>query len=266
MRKLQAFLSSGLLLSIIACSTPGGSDTGPIAELPATGTNERVDHSGTYVGSLPDAEGRAQRTRLDLTADGRFKLTLAGARDSASVDEGPVQWLKPSHSFQLVVGEASLRFNANGDRITYVHTETKGGDAIPADGATWMLIRQRPVNVSGEHARLLGSHWVLIEAEGKAVVTGPNTSKASMALDGASGKLSGTTGCNTVQGSFATADGGGLRFADLAMTTNTCPDMTIDAAMRAMLPRVDSYSISGDVASLKEGSTVLARFRMQASR
>lgn len=266
MRKLQAFLYSGLILSIIACSTPDGPATGPIAELPATGTNERVDHSGTYVGNLPDAEGRAQRTRLDLTADGRFKLTRAGARDSASVDEGPVQWLVTSRSFLLDTREASLRFTMNGERLLYVGTDAKGGDSKPAEGETWMLIKQKPVNVSGEHARLLGAHWVLIEAAGKAVVTGPNTTKASMALDGASGKLSGTTGCNTVQGNFTTTDGGGLRFADLAMATNTCPDMTVDAAMRAMLPRVDSYSITGDVASLKEGSTVLARFRMQASR
>ena len=63
-----------------------------------------------------------------------------------------------------------------------------------------------------------------------------------LALDAATSRVSGTTGCNTVMGSYA-VNGSAFSFGPLAGTRKMCPNMEIENYLLPFLSNVGSYEI-----------------------
>ena len=63
-----------------------------------------------------------------------------------------------------------------------------------------------------------------------------------LALDAATSRVSGTTGCNTVMGSY-TVNGSAFSFGPLAGTRKMCPNMEIENYLLPFLSNVGSYEI-----------------------
>lgn len=65
-----------------------------------------------------------------------------------------------------------------------------------------------------------------------------------------SGSFSCTTDCNTLSGNFV-ADDSLLSFQNIAWTEMACEDMSIENEMKALLPRVQRYTVTSDSLFLK---------------
>jgi heat shock protein HslJ len=90
---------------------------------------------------------------------------------------------------------------------------------------------------------LAGTSWTMVSVGGTPVVEG---SGAAMTFD-ASGTVSGSTGCNSVNGSYS-VDGAALTFGPLATTRMACEAglMAQEAAVLEALAGVSGWEIDAD--------------------
>jgi heat shock protein HslJ len=106
------------------------------------------------------------------------------------------------------------------------------------------------------------SPWTLLEMGGKAVVLPADVVAPSLAFDGGESRVSGSTGCNRVMGSYK-SDEGMLHFTPLATTRMMCPHPEVDEqAFLAALAAVTHYEIKdGKLSLFGEGKMPTLVFR-----
>jgi len=124
-----------------------------------------------------------------------------------------------------------------------------------------------PASAAPAGVALAGVSWKLVELEGKAVVTPPNAVAPSLHFDAAEKRVSGSTGCNNLTGTYA-FDGATLHLSPLATTRMAClnPDVqALETAFLAALQKVTSYRIEGGNLRLLAGETLVATFARSAS-
>lgn len=112
---------------------------------------------------------------------------------------------------------------------------------------------------------LIGTHWVLIELNGKVIDKdqGPNTVPFIDFEE--SGIVSADDGCNRLYGPVELMDGNRIRFGALASSMRACPGQTLEAPFRKMLESADNYTIQGSILSINKGKMApLARFEAQS--
>lgn len=105
---------------------------------------------------------------------------------------------------------------------------------------------------AGARTDLAGSSWVLRDLPGVALVTdAPSIAFAGRAV-------SGSTGCNAIQGSYVLA-GPALTFGPLAATKKACSEaaMSVEAAYLTALGRVTSWSVGDDGRLALDGTSRL---------
>ena len=114
-------------------------------------------------------------------------------------------------------------------------------------------------------AALLGTTWAAIEIDGRAVDASETQRRPNIVLSGANNRVSGSTGCNRVSGTFA-QQGTGLRFGMLAMTRVACvPDRSAtENAFVAAMEATASQAIENDILELRDANGTV-RMRLRAS-
>ena len=114
-------------------------------------------------------------------------------------------------------------------------------------------------------AALLGTTWAAIEIDGRAVDASEAQRQPTIVLSGDNNRVSGSTGCNRVSGTF-TQQGNGLRFGMLAMTRVACfPDRSAtENAFVAAMEATASQAIENGVLELRDGNGTV-RMRLRAS-
>jgi putative lipoprotein len=92
-------------------------------------------------------------------------------------------------------------------------------------------------------ADLAGTSWTIVSVGGAPVVEG---SGADLTFD-AAGSVSGSTGCNSVSGTYA-LDGTSLTFGPLATTRMACEEalMTQETAVLDALAAVEGWEVDAD--------------------
>jgi copper homeostasis protein (lipoprotein) len=109
---------------------------------------------------------------------------------------------------------------------------------------------------------LEGTYWKLVRLGETAVVAGQRQREAHLVLDSAAHRVSGSTGCNRLTGSYR-LDGQSLRFSQVAMTRMAC-DGTVAAIEQSFTKALDAartWAIKGDHLELYgEGGSRAARF------
>lgn len=112
---------------------------------------------------------------------------------------------------------------------------------------------------------LLGTTWTAFELEGQPVDTREPQRQPSLLLAADGARVSGSTGCNRVSGTF-THQGSTLRFGMLAMTRVACvPDRS--AAENAFLAAIEatrSQMIQNQTLALRD-QTGAVRMRLRAN-
>src|ERR1700680_2383601 len=93
---------------------------------------------------------------------------------------------------------------------------------------------------------LESTHWKLLEIGGMAAVGVSNANEASLVLNPEGKKLTGSTGCNPLLGSYKLR-GGSLSFKPAGLTKMACPDalMKQEEAFVEILKETNKYRIVG---------------------
>lgn len=108
---------------------------------------------------------------------------------------------------------------------------------------------------------LTGTYWRLIELPGDEAIAVDPALRAHLVLDAEQGRVSGSSGCNRLAGTF-TVEGEALSFGPLAGTRMACPPpaMELERRFHAALASVTRYAIDGETLTLASSDGPVARF------
>ena len=117
---------------------------------------------------------------------------------------------------------------------------------------------------AGPDAALAGTYWRAVAIDGNPTVSLPKQREAHLVFAAEGNRVSGSTGCNRVVGTF-TQTAEVLRFSPMASTKMACPP-NLDAQERAFLEAVQATAaaqISGNTLELKDAAGKV-RLRFEA--
>jgi heat shock protein HslJ len=114
-------------------------------------------------------------------------------------------------------------------------------------------------------AALAGVTWTAFEIDGRPVDAGDSQRPPSIALAGENNRVSGSTGCNRISGTY-TQQGNTLRFGMLVMTRVACvPDRSAtENAFVAAMEATTSQAIENQTLVLRDAAGTV-RMRLRAS-
>ncbi len=102
--------------------------------------------------------------------------------------------------------------------------------------------------------------WDLVELQGQPVTFSGDKNANLLFTAGQPNKISGSTGCNRLNGSFELSGAGFIKFSPLATTRMACPGDT-EAKFIEAVSQVNNWSIINDMLLLNNGKILLAKFR-----
>lgn len=107
--------------------------------------------------------------------------------------------------------------------------------------------------------QLFGKQWKLIEVENQMV---PESSTAGFKL-AEDNKISGSTGCNLINGGFEPMKNQEIKFTQMATTRMACPDdiNQVETKFLSAINSAKSWSLENDVLSLLNGNTTVAKLK-----
>jgi heat shock protein HslJ len=109
---------------------------------------------------------------------------------------------------------------------------------------------------------LESTYWKLTELGGMPAVGGANANEASLVLNAEGKKLTGSTGCNRIVGSYK-LNKNSLHFKSAGVTKMACPDalMKQEEAFVEILKQTTNYRVVGETLELRDKEDVLAKFQ-----
>jgi heat shock protein HslJ len=246
-----------LVLGLAACAP---------AAPPASGGPDSTDAAGPWdaataegfafrgIGQEPGwtvdiAPGRAMRAVLDYG-----ERTLVTGAPAVSRDGPRTVYTGTSGAtaVRVAIERTPCADAMSGERMSHAVTLVVDGRELRGCG--------RMLPVSGG-ARVEGT-WRLEELDGRPVVGGGGMDAPYLRIDGAEGRATGSTGCNSFGGEVGIA-GDRIDFGVLAMTRRACVDegmMDQERRFTAALEAADRYRTEGDMLVLLRGDAALARF------
>ena len=94
----------------------------------------------------------------------------------------------------------------------------------------------------------INGEWNIIEVNGSKVTPGESRTLPFIAFDTATGRVSGSSGCNRMMGSFdVNAKPGTIELGALASTRMACPDMSGERELLQVLDKVVRFEAEGEV-------------------
>jgi putative lipoprotein len=164
--------------------------------------------------------------------------------------------INPAHRYQV-----SASISVNG-KLMFVSTTAYPVITQGAPSQVAIMLQQAapPATTTSSGAKLLETHWDLAEVNGKPAAPGQGQ-QAHLVLH-KKGKLSGSSGCNTLVGTYI-AEQGALQFTPAASTMKVCstPVTEQEQAFFAAMKATTKYQIEGNTLELLNGNQVLAKFQ-----
>jgi len=116
-------------------------------------------------------------------------------------------------------------------------------------------------------ASLTGTTWMLTELWGKPMAPATGTYVAHIQLQEGSKRLTGSTGCNELMGSYE-REGSALRFRTTGTTMMACPNpwMEREGKFLKALRDTTNFRIDGQKLELLHGTRVVAQFVAQGAK
>ncbi len=106
-------------------------------------------------------------------------------------------------------------------------------------------------------ASLSGTHWVLIQQDGRLVDAGD---RFYITFDAEAGTISGKGSCNRISGPYTSPAYGKIQIGSLASTRMMCPDHALENSFFKTLGSTDRYEIDGTLLMLFTGEQLNAIF------
>lgn len=119
--------------------------------------------------------------------------------------------------------------------------------------------KNRRYGVEGD-TELQSSYWILLSLQDQQFEDNPENQTAYIRFESDNNELTGFTGCNRLTGRYSLTNGS-LQLTNLATTRAMCPIIEQENLLMAVLKKVDSYEIAGDVLTLFHQKTAVATFR-----
>lgn len=151
----------------------------------------------------------------------------------------------------VVAGEAPCEDATSGAPFPFTVTARLDGRELRGRGRT----------PSTDTAGATSMHWTLVDPGGTRVATGGTDAHLRLPDDG--GRVTGSSGCNTLAGRVA-RNGDPLRsVVGVAVTRRACLEAALRAQEAAFLrapSATDRVVVAGDTLTLSDGARTLARF------
>ena len=112
---------------------------------------------------------------------------------------------------------------------------------------------------SGGSEMLFMNQWNLTELEGRSVVITAGTQPHLLFFPGQISRVSGSTGCNKLNGSFVLSAANSMTFSPLATTKMACVGDNVESRFLAVLGKVSNWSIINKQLLLKNGKIITAK-------
>ena len=112
---------------------------------------------------------------------------------------------------------------------------------------------------SGGSEMLYMHQWNLTELESKAVVITGGTQPHLLFFPGQISRVSGSTGCNKINGSFVLSAANSMTFSPLATTKMACVGDNVESKFLEVLRNVSNWSIINNQLLLKNGKVITAK-------
>ncbi len=108
---------------------------------------------------------------------------------------------------------------------------------------------------AGPDAALVGTYWRAVEINGQAVAPQPEKREAHLSLTAEGKRVSGSTGCNRIVGTFEQT-GDSLRLSKMAATKMACPPPinTQEMAFLGALRATAAAQVAGNTLTLKDAA------------
>lgn len=102
---------------------------------------------------------------------------------------------------------------------------------------------------------IVNKYWKLITLEGQKITMAKNQEREQyFMLKTEEQRAVGFAGCNNFSGTYTLADGGRIRFTQMAATMKACPDVAVDeTAFLQIFEQANNYTINGDTLNLNVG-------------
>lgn len=113
---------------------------------------------------------------------------------------------------------------------------------------------------------LYAHKWLLTELNGRPVTaTGSEADAHLLFFSGQVSRVSGSTGCNRLNGTFELMSTHKIKFSPLATTRKLCPGANVESEFVAALGRVDTYSLVDNRLLLNSGRVTVARLTVTSN-
>ena len=114
-------------------------------------------------------------------------------------------------------------------------------------------------SASGGSEMLFMNQWNLTELEGKNVVITAGTQPHLLFFPGQISRVSGSTGCNKLNGSFVLSAANIIKFSPLATTKMACVGDNVESKFLEALGKINKWTIINNQLLLKNGKVILAK-------
>ena len=232
MTKIQLFISTIALFSIVACSS-----------------NKQLDHkalTGIYTGTLPCADCNGIETKLELLDGFSYQLTLnyLGKSDEEFVSNGLYTVHGKERNIALMVDgtvDKSWQFHFEKESLEKLDLE---GNPIDTEMKDLYILNKTSENKAISNLVILNGKWNLEEVKGIKVSELQLRKQPTLALDCEQMKISGNDGCNQFFGNIKTLTATDLVIPPLGSTKMACPND--DGEIVNSLSSVQNYKVESN--------------------
>jgi len=247
----QKMIGAAIVFALTAGACQTKKATSTQAPDSAHNSENSLDWSGTYQGTLPCADCPGIRYVLTLKEDNTYQLKTQYLErsDSVNTDSGTFEWDKSGS--QITLANRGEKFQVGENQLFHLDME---GNRITGNLAEHYILTKATDNLTDRY-------WKLVEIQGKPVAEGSTQKEPFIRLDAANNRLEASGGCNGLGGTFEVSDPNRIKFSQLMGTMMACENMEVETGLKRALESADSYHVSADTLQLfRARMAPLARF------
>lgn len=217
----------------------------------AHNSENSLDWSGTYQGTLPCADCPGIRYVLTLKTDSSYQLKTQYLErgDSVFTESGKFTWNE--NGSQITLADRGEKFQVGENRLFHLDME---GNRITGDLAEHYILSKTTDIITGRY-------WKLVEIQGQAVTGGATQKEPYIRLNAENNRIEANGGCNGMGGTYELSDPNRIKFSQLIGTMMACENMEVENGLKRALESADSYHVSADTLQLfRARMAPLARF------
>ena len=102
--------------------------------------------------------------------------------------------------------------------------------------------------------KLTDTYWKLVRLQGEMVPEHDEQREAHIVLKNDSLRVTGSGGCNVLNGTYELGDENRISFSKMATTMMSCPDMDTEQQFLEAFEKVEFYRVKGDTLWLNDGN------------